>query len=126
MNLIDAVIDNDLPKVKELIASGADVNFQNGYKMTALITASRRGYLEIVKELITAGANPNLQNKCGETALMLASKEGYINIMRELLAGGADVNLKDDYGITALIRSRHISYQCFERRDLLTQYGVKE
>ena len=72
MNFIEAIIDNDLPKVKELIAAGTDVNFQNGYKMTALMTAARRGYLEIVKELVEAGADVNLKDDYGMTALILS------------------------------------------------------
>ena len=72
MNIIDAVIDNDLPKVKELIASGADMNLQNKCGETALILATKEGYFNIVKELVEAGADVNLKDDYGMTALILS------------------------------------------------------
>lgn len=72
MNIIDATIDNDLPKVKELIASGADINFQNGCGDTSLYLATKEGYFNIVKELVEAGADVNLKDEYGMTALILS------------------------------------------------------
>ena len=53
-------------------------------KMTdKIITASRRGRLEIVKELIKAGANVN-----GTTAIFHASRNGHLKIVKELIKTG--------------------------------------
>ena len=62
LDLIKAVKDNNLEKVKELIKAGANLDLQDSGRNTALIWASYRGYIDIVKELIKAGADWNLKD----------------------------------------------------------------
>jgi len=62
-----AVWDNDLARVKVLIANGADVNVVNKYDYgrTALILAVQKGNVEITKALLAAGADANAKSTEG-------------------------------------------------------------
>lgn len=109
--LIDAVKDNKIEKVKQLLESGADVNQKNRFGMTPLYYASRNGYLEIVKLLLPAGANVNTATTDANyrelttdnvTSLQMASLNNHLEIVKLLLAAGADVNVVDGDGSAAL------------------------
>ena len=59
MELLEAAKKGDFSKVKHLIESGCDVNYEDKDGYTALIFASFNGHLEIVKLLIAKGADIN-------------------------------------------------------------------
>lgn len=105
-NIFDAINNNDLNRVKNIISSGGNVNAINKGGMTALIVASEKGNVEIVRELIKAGANVNGSNSVGWTPLMGASFEGNTEVVKELINSGANINA---YGIkyrnTALMQA---------------------
>jgi len=87
-----AVYEQDLPRIKALIASGVDVNSRL-YNRTALQYASESGYLSSVVALIEAGADVNARDTGGgTTALHLAAMRGRRKIATALIAAGADVN----------------------------------
>ena len=96
MLLIRASGKGNLTRVKQLIAWGEDVNYQDTTKWSALHSASHEGYIEIVKELIKAGANVNVKNSNGATPLYMVSWGIYdrVEIAKELIKSGADVNVK--------------------------------
>ena len=58
--LVKAVSVNNTEEIKRLIAKGADVNGQNKYGMTPLLTAVSYSRVESVKLLLELGADPNL------------------------------------------------------------------
>ena len=58
--------------VKFLIDHGADVNATTTQGFTALIYASRDGFLKTVKHLVTNGAEVDAQTSFGYTALMVS------------------------------------------------------
>ena len=58
--------------VKFLIDHGADVNSKTTQGFTALIYASRDGFLKTVEHLITNGAEIDAQTSFGYTALMVS------------------------------------------------------
>ena len=60
--------------VKFLIDHGADINAETDQGFTALIYASRDGFLKTVKHLITNGAEVDAQTSFGYTALMVSFK----------------------------------------------------
>jgi len=101
-DLLNAVETGNLELVKELIASGADIDHQDSLGITPLMRASE-GHLAIVKELINAGADINHQDSRGFSALMMASADRNLEIVKELLESGADIDNQDNNGITALI-----------------------
>ena len=119
--LLQAVEDRDLDKVKELIEVGIDVNYRD-YDSDwgdndALMIAASNGHVEILKELLKAGANRlcfvepaivnqhpeivqewlkrepdiNALDEDGDTLLWQAAS-GRLEIIQLLVEAGADVN----------------------------------
>ena len=92
-----AISDNNLARVNELIAAGANVNAADMYGRTGLMMAHDLG---IVQALLAAGANVNAADVRGRTALMMASN---LEILQALLAAGANVNAVNNNGLNALM-----------------------
>ena len=81
----------------------ANINAKNNDNSTALIEASSF-YYETVKILADINAIENGKDNVGTTALMNASTEDdYIEICKLLIENGANVNDKDLQGANALI-----------------------
>ncbi len=60
MELIEAIINNDVARVKELLAAGADPNMtMDKAKITPLHIAAQRNCLEVVPTLVAYGADLN-------------------------------------------------------------------
>jgi ankyrin repeat protein len=96
-----AIRGNDLPALKTLLASGADVNTRGERETTPLMYACAFGSPESVKLLLAKGADVNAQNAFGATALMWSVSEP--EKVRLLLARRADVNAKSKSGRTAIM-----------------------
>jgi uncharacterized protein len=90
----------DLPRLKRLLDSGADVNSRDcltGFR--PLISAAAKGRLNVVKFLLSAGAILDARvsddyptDHRGATALMLASFNNHKKVAELLLDAGADAN----------------------------------
>lgn len=102
--LFCAAYKGDIAKVKELLASGTDVNTTNSHGYTALIFAVKAEQTKMVKLLIKAGADANIINDSVEdtTALTIAIKKNNLKIMKLLLEAGANANVADEGGQTPL------------------------
>ena len=82
MDLIEAAYNGEVERVKELLDSGADRNFQDKDGYTALWMATSERDTEIVRLLLDRGADPDIRdygrysyhNK--ENALIIASFNG--------------------------------------------------
>lgn len=86
----------DSPEIiRELIASGAEINTIDMDGNTPLLLAINNKNLETVKSLISLGANVNYKNikSNGETPLLLASKGGNSLVVEELIKAGADIEV---------------------------------
>ena len=88
-----------------LLDAGAEVNTRNQLGETALLLASRYGYVKCVSSLLRAGADVNSSDHFSTSSLMNTAVEGYAKCTRELIAAGANVNMADHLGYTALIFS---------------------
>ncbi|KAL5279420.1 ANKRD39 family protein [Megaselia abdita] len=100
----NAVIYNEVKKVKDFIASGKAMDKDNtGY--TALHYAARSGNEEICGLLIAGKADVNAATNGGCTSLHRASSMGHLHIVQLLLNNKANVFLQDDDGQTALHRA---------------------
>jgi ankyrin repeat protein len=71
MALAVAVVENNCPMVKHLLASGATSSEMYGGQ-SVLILASIRGYTDIVRALLEAGVDTSQKDRNGMTALIYA------------------------------------------------------
>ena len=63
---------------------------QLGYQdYTALVVASKNGYLDVVNVMVAAGADVN-------TALTVAAQGAFLDVVKALVAAGANVNPKSE------------------------------
>ena len=96
--------------MQALLARGAEIDRQDKYGWTALISASENGHQGIVKALLAAGADIDLQDTNGRTALIWASENGHEGIVQALLARPlwgfgslrVEIDHQNKYGVTAL------------------------
>jgi len=93
----------DLPQMKSLIASGANVNVSNRQGDTPLFVATQKGYAGIVGMLLEAGADAKAVNRSrGFTALHLASAMDRADIVQRLLKAQPNVDAAEYDGFTPL------------------------
>jgi ankyrin repeat protein len=103
--LFAAVEKNDIPKVRYLLAIGADVNARDVYAdMSILMIAAYDGYTEIATLLIEKGAEVNAKGgpDMDMTPLIFAASQDRIDMVKLLIEKGATVNIKTKYGWTPL------------------------
>ncbi len=118
-----AIENGDVPKVREFISAGVDINVEDDDGNTALLTASWSGNKEIVELLLANGADVNYETDAYfYTALMRASGQGHAEIARLLLNHGANVNAEDDWQLTSLMRAAESGH--FEVVRLLLEHGA--
>ena len=89
-----ALLMQDVPKIKELIAKGADVNHkENGRPM--LVWAAQSANVELVQALLDGKADVNAPDEgIGHSPLMRAVETQNVDIVKVLLKAKADPNAK--------------------------------
>ena len=136
--LLKAVQNNNLTRVKELIELGVDVNMetlQQGYQMTPLFTAiyqldtnlkrrPKHQALEIFRLLVDKGVDISKRSKRtdGYTPLFVAISSGCVSAVVHLLKNGADVSARASGGNTVCTHAAHESQPTILL--LLLQYGA--
>lgn len=103
--LLDAVRQGDVPAVRVLLKSGADVNQPQGDGATPLQWAAHNDSVELVRLLLGAGAKVQAANDLGVTALHLAAANGNVATLRLLLEKRADPNAAAASGVTPLMEA---------------------
>ncbi len=107
--LYNAIEKQDLKKVKELLAAGADPNdpgkhvrkeFESGDPLT--LRAIDQESPEFLAALLAAGAKPDEKNTYGMNALMMAAFYGKTEMVKLLIAAKWNVNATDPYGTPLL------------------------
>lgn len=93
-----AVYDQDIPRIRELIRAGADVNAANNYGATPLQLAAEVAHVDIMKMLLDAGADVDSANPEGQTALMLVARTGNLEAARLLVRHGATIDAREQWG----------------------------
>jgi len=101
--LLNAVVQNDVAEIRELIALRADVNYADEWGNTPLILAAQEGHIGVVKILLEHGALVNARTKNKVTALWKAAFNGHAPVVRLLLENGASVNMANKWGVTPLL-----------------------
>ena len=101
--LFAAAHDGDLAKASDALAAGANVNAVDPHKVTPLLEASGRKYLEMTRYLIGQGAEIDYTGMREGSPLMLAAYMGQLEFLRLFLEAGANANLAmPNRGETAL------------------------
>ena len=103
--IVQAASKDDVAHVKDLIATGVNVNATQGDGATALHWAAHRNNLESARLLLDAGADPNKANALQATPLWIASENGNAPLTELLLDSGADPNAALNMGETPLMRA---------------------
>jgi ankyrin repeat protein len=98
-----AAYRGDVPALRHLISSGANLESVGKDKRAPLLLASAGGHLEAVSALLKAGGKINARDSSGETALHWAAIRGEEKIALLLLRHHAEPNVQDEFGETPLI-----------------------
>jgi len=88
--LLEMAWKDDLPLLRLLVMSGADIYAKSTLGSTALHLSAREGRVEVVKYLLECGFPVDPVKNDGQTPLAEAVVKGHANIVRILLAAGAD------------------------------------
>lgn len=80
--------------VESLVNAGANPNFPNKRKLTAVSSSVESGNKNIFLYLLSKGGDLNTVNENGRTLLHLASMKGHIDIMKELFSLKLNINLQ--------------------------------
>ena len=109
--LIEAIKDNELEKVKELIKGGVDINVKNGNGWSSLHYAAIYNKPEIFEVLINEEANINAKDTWDFTPLHRASYKGNLEIIKSLLNKNADINIMNINNNTPLDIAKRENHQ---------------
>ena len=103
--LSQAIADEDIEAVRDLIAKGADVNAkEDGYSgITPLFIAVESGSVEIVRLLLDFGAKASARDSEKQTPLMKLDEDATPELVDLLVNHGVKINRADKQGNTALI-----------------------
>ena len=121
--LSDALIANDLDRVKFLVGKGADVNQADNQGWTPLLSAARQRHDDMIKLLIELGADVNLAKSDGTTPLIAAASRDHVPSIKVLLAHGADIEKPGPQGFRALPLA--IADDNYEAAKALIEAGAK-
>lgn len=122
MTLTEEILQGNESAVRQLLASGADVNELDIYGYTPLIEAAIANNKDIAELLISYEADVNKKDLVGGTALHWAVENYNLPLCELLLKQGADPNAYFDYGqpvlVQPLLRRQH------DLKELLYRYGA--
>jgi ankyrin repeat protein len=102
-HLLQAVWNEDIPRIRDLLGKGADPNGQTSCGTRPLLVAAKKGNPEIIKILIENGAKVDGRDRNGLTPMMSAASVRQTRSIEVLIDAGADLNAKDNKGFTAIM-----------------------
>jgi quinoprotein dehydrogenase-associated probable ABC transporter substrate-binding protein len=100
--LSNAIVANDIDRVRYLVSHGARIDALDGEGHTALVNATRYGFKSVATFLVEHKASPNLPDPSGWTPLMYAAWGDDPGLATMLLAHGANLTSTDNNGLTPL------------------------
>jgi ankyrin repeat protein len=106
--LADAAEQRNRALIRELLATGADVNAAQVDGMTALHWAVYNNDAEMAGLLVRSRANVNATNRYGVPPLVLAGTNGNATLVRLLLDAGANANVSLPGGETVLMTAARV------------------
>eukprot|EP01111_Echinosteliopsis_oligospora_P009281 TRINITY_DN2698_c0_g1_i1.p1 TRINITY_DN2698_c0_g1~~TRINITY_DN2698_c0_g1_i1.p1 ORF type:complete len:275 (-),score=96.61 TRINITY_DN2698_c0_g1_i1:162-986(-) len=100
--VLDCAGTNDVKRLRELLDSGVDVNFQDFDKgWTPLHVAAARGSKQALELLVQRGANINIQDNRGSTALHSLIYKRYDVLALWFVRQGANIHIQDQRGFSS-------------------------
>jgi ankyrin repeat protein len=91
IELIKVAASADMPRLRQLIKDGAQVNAADAWGNTALLASARAGEVDSARWLLRSGAN--IEGRGGDmTPLAAAALRGHTHMVQLLVRAGADVN----------------------------------
>lgn len=109
--LHDAAARGDLPAIKRLIASGANLNAVDGHGRTPLMVAGYRRDVDGARLLIGAGANVDALDSQRYDLITIAAVANDVAMLRLAIgAGGNAAQVTSPYDGTALIAAAHLGH----------------
>ena len=100
--LHNAVVANDIDRVRYLLGHGAHPDARDGEGYTPLVNATRFGFVEVATYLVTHKADANLPDRSNWTPLMYAAWDDSPPLVTLLLGHGAKLDAVDNDGLTPL------------------------
>ena len=102
IELSNAIVADDIDRVRYLIQHGAHIDTPDGEGNTPLINAARFGFIGVATYLIEHKADPNQTDLGHWTPLMYAAWEDNPELVTMLIHHGASLDAKDEKGLTPL------------------------
>lgn len=91
-DLLDAVVQGDVPKAKSLLASGVKTDVPAGvYRSTVLHWAALKSRQALLEAFVQSGADVNVKDDAEATPLHYAARGGSRGIVQYLISKGADI-----------------------------------
>ncbi|WP_264686539.1 ankyrin repeat domain-containing protein [Wolbachia endosymbiont (group B) of Rhopobota naevana] len=120
--LLTAVQNGDLNKVKSLISRNANVNTRDKYSWTPLHWAAYKGHLEVAEFLVKKAADINAADKgpYGKKSIHVAAENNSKDIIEFFLSKGVSINDTDKQGYTPL------HYAAWRGRLEVAKFLIKE
>jgi ankyrin repeat protein len=100
--LIAAAWDNDLRRVRALIARGADVNAKDNTVQSAYLISTSGGYLGLLNLTLEHGADVDSKDSFNGTGLIRAADRGHADIAGRLVRAKIEIDHINNLGWTAL------------------------
>ncbi|MBX3709167.1 MAG: ankyrin repeat domain-containing protein [Gammaproteobacteria bacterium] len=124
MSLADAILQEDIQAVRQVLRYGEDINQIDEYGFTPLIEAAIVDNIEISTYLLSQGADPNKQDVTGGTALQWAVENNNQSLCQLLLKYRANPNAYNFAGQPVLVMPT--LRQQAELRQLLITAGADQ
>ncbi len=93
---------DDVPRARDLIAQGADVNAKDSTEQSAYLVATSEGYLELLRLTLENGADVGDLDSWNGTGLIRAAERGHYLVVGELLQAGIDRDHVNRIGYQAI------------------------
>jgi ankyrin repeat protein len=98
-----AAANDDVLAIRDLLASGINIEAKDRNGRTALLIATHGNKINAASALIEAGADVNAKDAINDSPYLYAGARGHLEILKMTLAHGADLKSTNRYGGTALI-----------------------
>jgi ankyrin repeat protein len=108
--IVQAIMDGDLPRVKSLVIQGENPAVTSFDGLNGIAIAARNGDYEMLDYLFQVGVPPNAPDELGNGAIHWVTFDGDYDMAAYLLDNGADVNMPNGRGLTPLMIAAREGY----------------